>query len=116
VARALGGDYALTIIPGCPSTYNDPRVAGLLRTTAAALFGAHVLTDRAPSMGGEDFSYMTDAAPGAMFMLGARRDAVDRPHHNPHFDVDEQVFPMGTALLAEATLRLLHGALATPGA
>jgi metal-dependent amidase/aminoacylase/carboxypeptidase family protein len=51
---------------------------------------------------------MTRHAPGAMFLLGAKRDEVSRPHHNPLFDLDESVFPTGTALLAECALRLLE--------
>jgi metal-dependent amidase/aminoacylase/carboxypeptidase family protein len=43
-----------------------------------------------------------------MFLLGAKRDSVERPHHNPRFDLDESVFPMGTALLAESACRLLR--------
>jgi amidohydrolase len=62
-----------------------------------------------PGMGGEDFSYMARKAPGAMFLLGAKRDQVERPHHSPQFDLNETVFPLGTALLTETALRLLRG-------
>jgi amidohydrolase len=59
-------------------------------------------------MGGEDFAWMTRAAPGAMFMLGAKKDTISRPHHNPLFDLDESVFSRGSAILAESALRLLE--------
>lgn len=107
VARALGGDYTLEISKGCPSVYNDPEVSAVIRQAAADLFGKDSLIDREMSMGGEDFSYMTRKAPGAMFNLGAKLDDVHRPHHNPKFDLDENAFKVGAALLAETTVRLL---------
>lgn len=108
VARALGGDYELNIVKGCPSIYNDPDVAALIRTTAQEMLGEDAILHQEPAMGGEDFSYMTRKAPGAMFLLGAKRDDVERPHHSPQFDIDESVFPIGSALLAETALRLLR--------
>jgi metal-dependent amidase/aminoacylase/carboxypeptidase family protein len=59
-------------------------------------------------MGAEDFSYMTRAAPGAMFMLGAAPPGGVRQHHTPEFDIDASTLPVGAALLAETTLRLLR--------
>lgn len=110
VARALGGDYSLRIRPGYPATYNDPTVAEMIRVAAVDLFGEEQLHPGEPSMGAEDFSYMTARAPGAMFMLGAKRDDVNRPHHSPIFDIDESVMPTGAALLVESAVRLAHAA------
>ncbi len=108
VARALGGDFSLRLQKGCPSVYNDPAVSGLIRETARDLFGSDGVIADAPGMGGEDFSYMTRQAPGAMFRLGAKLDEVNRPHHNPRFDLDESAFKNGAALLAETAVRLLE--------
>jgi amidohydrolase len=108
VARALGGDYELKITRGCPSIYNDPEVVALIRSTAQEMLGEDVILRQEPAMGGEDFSYMTRKAPGAMFLLGAKRDELERPHHSPQFDIDETVFPIGSALLVETTLRLMR--------
>jgi amidohydrolase len=59
-------------------------------------------------MGAEDFAFMTQQAPGAMFFLGARIADENRPHHSPVFDIDEQAFPIGAAILAETACRLLQ--------
>lgn len=107
VARALGGDYTLDLRKGCPSVYNAPEVSAVIRGAARDLFGADSLIEDEPGMGGEDFSYMTRKAPGAMFHLGAKLDEIDRPHHNPKFDLNESAFKVGAALLAETTVRLL---------
>lgn len=107
VAEAMGGTYELDIVHGCPSTYNAPKVSAVIRQTAIDLFGEDSILPMPAGLGGEDFSYMTQKAPGAMFMLGAKKDDVDRPHHNPVFDLSEETFPKGAALLAETALRLL---------
>jgi metal-dependent amidase/aminoacylase/carboxypeptidase family protein len=52
---------------------------------------------------------MSQKAPGAMFMLGARLDSTNRPHHSPIFDIDETCMPVGAAVLAETAVRLLRG-------
>ena len=108
VARALGGDFTLKISSGYPSTYNDPTVSDLIAQTAREMLGDDALPEPEAGLGAEDFSYMTREAPGAMFMLGAKYDAKNRPHHTPVFDISEEVLPTGTAMLAEVALRLLR--------
>jgi amidohydrolase len=108
VVRALGGEAEVRFAQGYPSTYNDPAVAELIRSTAAETLGEDALIDPEPGMGAEDFSYMAQKAPGAMFMLGAKYDEKSRPHHTPVFDISEDVLPTGAALLAEVTRQLLE--------
>jgi len=107
VARALGGDYQLTIEEGFPSAYNDPQVAETIRQVAEEMLGTEGLYPPEPGMGAEDFSYMASEAPGAMFMLGVQIGQEDRPGHSPIFDVDESALPIGVAVLAETACRLL---------
>ncbi len=109
LTRGFGGDYELQIVKGCPSTYNNPDVVASLRSVVTDLYGADTLVNNDPSMGGEDFAFMARKAPGAMFLLGAKRDEVHRPHHSPIFDLDESVFHMGTALLVSGALKLMRG-------
>ncbi len=80
----------------------------MIRETALDLFGSDGVIDDTPGMGGEDFSYMTRKAPGAMFRLGAKFDERSRPHHNPYFDLNESAFKNGAALLAATAIRLLQ--------
>ena len=107
VARALGGDYTLNISRGYPSLYNDPAVAQLIQQIATDRFGAENVVEAERRMGAEDFSYMAQKAPGAMFNLGAQFDEMNRPHHSPIFDIDEKSFHIGAAVLAESAVRLL---------
>ncbi|NWG16801.1 MAG: amidohydrolase [Chloroflexi bacterium] len=107
VARALGGDYTLSIRRGYPAMYNDPAVSDLVEQVTIDLIGEEHLYSEETGMGAEDFSYMTALAPGAMFNLGAKLDSVNRPHHSPIFDIDESVLHIGAAMLAETARRLL---------
>lgn len=107
VAKALGGDYQLKIEYGYPAMYNDPTVAQLLYDVAKENMGEEKIYYGEPMMGAEDFAYMTQKAPGAMFMLGAKYDDKHRPHHSPVFDINEDSFKYGAAVLADTACRLL---------
>jgi amidohydrolase len=108
VARALGGDYELRIIPGYAAVINDPGMTALVRQIASDLLGPDHVQKGELEMGGEDFSYLAEKAPGCFFNLGgAIAQGPARHHHHPRFDIDEDCLPIGTALLAEIATRFL---------
>jgi amidohydrolase len=110
VARALGGDFELTIIPGYIPVINDPAMTTLVRQVGADLLGADHVLESPLEMGGEDFSYFAREAPGCFFYMGsATPGAPRRLHHHPRFDIDERCLPLGAALLAETAVRFLAG-------
>ena len=51
-------------------------------------------------MTGEDFAYYLEKVPGAfMFLSSSNHEKhTDIPHHNPKFDVDEDVLYMGSSV------------------
>lgn len=110
VSRALGGDYTFHIREGYPATYNDPGVSSLIENVVDGMFGKEQLHPAEAGMGAEDFGYMTQKAPGAMFFLGAKVDEMNRPHHSPIFEIDETNLYVGAAVLAETACRLLREA------
>lgn len=107
ITKALGGDFELSFERGYPALYNDPNVAQLIRAVSIEAIGEAKLPAAEASMGAEDFAYMAQKAPGAMFFLGSKYDDVNRPHHSPIFDIDESSFYVGAAVLAETAVRLL---------
>ena len=115
LAEALGGRYRFQLTKGYPAMLNHAHVNAWLKDTTVDLAGSTALIEKeAPlSMGAEDFAYMTQAAPGAMFMLGAAVPG-GGAHHTPTFDIDEDVFPLGTAILAETAHRFVTGELTPP--
>ena len=105
IAAAHGLSAAVTITEGFPVTICDPRAVALGEQVAGGLFGEGAWqTLPAPIMGAEDFSYMLEKVPGAMFFLGVAEDGADWSAccgiHSPRMMVDEAVLPRGTALLA----------------
>jgi amidohydrolase len=108
LAEGLGGSYELRLLKGFPSMYNDPTVNGWMRQVGIELAGADAVVDEPYGMGAEDFAYMTQTAPGAMFMLGAQVEGGGN-HHTATFAIDEDVFPLGAAVLAETARRYVLG-------
>ncbi len=108
ITQAFGGDYRLKILFGYPVTVNDPEMARFVERMASALIGADMVHEARIETGAEDFSYMAQAAPGAFFYLGAKKDESDRQHHAPDFDIDENILPTGAALMAEAARKYLQ--------
>ena len=107
VAKALGGDYTLEIIRGYPAGINDATGTQWMDDVASEYLGAANVDRVTAGMGGEDFAYMQQKAPGTMMMLGAAVGDMNRPHHTPVFDIDERSFPIGAAILAETVRRYL---------
>ena len=95
---------------GYPPTINDPRAVDIVRVIA----GSSYVEAPAPSMGGEDFSFVLERVPGAMGFLGVAPSDGDPftrpPLHAPDMMINEDALPLGVALHARfALLFLLHG-------
>jgi amidohydrolase len=108
IARTLGGDYTLRIEHGGRAMVNDERIVDLVRDVVTDLLGDGHIQSRRPGMGAEDFGAFSELAPGAMFSLGCLIEGDQRKLHSASFDLDERCLPIGAAILAETTLRLLR--------
>ena len=66
-------------------------------------------------MTAEDMSEFLSRVPGCFFFIGSANagKGLNAAHHNPRFDIDEEVLPLGVAVLAEAALRHLNGVMMT---
>jgi hippurate hydrolase len=112
IASAHGMDAELIITPGFPVTVCDARAVDLGGKVAIELGGAGAFQrlDH-PIMGAEDFAYVLEKVPGAMFFLGASAQGTDWTQccgiHSSRMKVDEAVLPLGTAMLAGCAERYL---------
>ncbi|MXO65544.1 M20 metallopeptidase family protein [Altericroceibacterium endophyticum] len=101
----------VTVTPGFPVTVNDSRAVALGESVACAAPNGAFETMDAPIMGAEDFSYVLEKVPGAMFFLGVAKDGADWRHccgiHSSRMMVDESVLPRGTAFLAGCAEKFL---------
>jgi len=101
VAQGLGGRVEIEYRHGYPATVNAAREARFAAEVGEKLFGAgNVVTDHEPTMGGEDFAYMLQARPGAYVFLGQGGAQGGCLLHNPAYDFNDEVIPLGAGYLA----------------
>ncbi len=101
IATALGGRAEIEYKRGYPSTINSEREALFAAKVGERVFGkGNVFTDAEPTMGGEDFSYMLQACPGAYVFLGQGGGPTGCFLHNPGYDFNDEVIPLGAGYLA----------------
>jgi hippurate hydrolase len=112
IAAAHGLEAEVSVIEGFPPTINAARAVALGEAVARELGGADAFQrlDH-PLMGAEDFSYVLQKLPGAMFFLGVAQEGDDWSQccglHSSHMHVDESVLPRGVAFLAGCATRFL---------
>jgi hippurate hydrolase len=101
VALGLGGSAELEYHRGYPATVNAEQEARFAARVGEKVFGkGNVVTDHEPTMGGEDFSYMLQARPGAYVFLGQGGAQGGCLLHNPAYDFNDDVIPLGAGYLA----------------
>ncbi|MGH8690919.1 MAG: M20 aminoacylase family protein [Burkholderiales bacterium] len=101
VAEALGCSAEIQYTRGYPATINSAREAQFAARVGERLFGkGNVFTEHEPTMGGEDFSYMLQARPGAYVFLGQGGAPGSCFLHNSNYDFNDEVIPLGAGYLA----------------
>ena len=101
ISKAMGGGAEIAYKRGYPSTINSEREAIFAAKVGERVFGKNnVFTDAEPTMGGEDFSYMLQARPGAYVFLGQGGGPNNCFLHNPGYDFNDEVIPLGAGYLA----------------
>ena len=103
VAEGMRGVAEVEYESGPPALINNADFTRKFHAFAAELAGAERVKEISePTMGGEDVAYFLEMVPGTFFVHGscAPEKGQVYPHHNPKFDVDEETFPLGTALFA----------------
>ena len=100
-AAAMGCTAEVNVIPGYAALVNNDNEAARVKRVAGALFGSENVVDKlAPSMGGEDFSFFSDCAPGAFFHVGCVKPEwmPAPPLHSRDFHIDEDCLIIGTLM------------------
>lgn len=94
-AAMCGGTAKVTVTKLLPFVANHPVMNQRIRSVAEKVVGEENIVCDGPSMGGEDFAFLTRKKPCVMFRLGISNDTnpdTRRPVHNDHFDADERCF------------------------
>lgn len=109
VADALGCEAEVRTTKLTPPVNNDPSLTEAVLGLAKKLFPDAEIDQIQRTMGSEDMAFLMESIPGFYLFLGSNN--VERglaaPHHNPYFDFDESVLPMGVVMLAAMALQAL---------
>lgn len=98
MAQTHGATVALKYMRGYPGVVNTAAETAAAVAAAASLVGeAQVHTDIPPAMGSEDFAFMLQKRPGAYIGIGAGEGPNDPPVHNPYYDFNDRILPLGAA-------------------
>jgi amidohydrolase len=94
-ARLYGAKANFALRRGYPVLSNHERETAFAAAVAGDVAGTdRVDTEMAPVMGGEDFSYMLEARPGAFIFVGNG----DSPGlHHPRYNFNDDAIPYGTS-------------------
>jgi amidohydrolase len=97
-AKAYGARAALTYGRHYPVTKNHPQQTEFAAAIASEVAGGDAVdTNTPPVMGGEDFSFMLEARPGAFIFIGNGDSA---GLHHPAYDFNDDVLPAGISFWA----------------
>lgn len=99
IAGAHGAIAHVQFHRGYPVTVNHEAETGIAAEAARAIAGADsVNMNLVPLMGGEDFSYMLEARPGAMILIGNGDSA---GLHHPEYDFNDEIIAQGVSYWAK---------------
>ena len=104
-AKSFGAEASIRYARGYPVTVNTPDQAHFAAQVASEVVGAErVDADVAPSMGGEDFSFMLQERPGAYIFIG---NGDSSELHTDTYDFNDEVIPVGTSYWVRLAERAL---------
>ena len=109
-AASFRAQAEVEYIPIVSPLINDALISQIAAASLQKLYGDNVAGDIEKVMGGEDFSYLFETAPGALAFVGIgnKEQKTDYPLHNDKFNIDEEVLPIGAALHAQFALDFLN--------
>jgi amidohydrolase len=106
-ARLYGASAKLTYHRDYPVTRNHERQTAFAVSVASQVAGRErVDAAAAPVMGGEDFSFMLEARPGAFIFVGNGDSA---GLHHPAYDFNDETIPIGVAYWAKLVETAMPG-------
>ncbi|MCF6094943.1 amidohydrolase [Microaerobacter geothermalis] len=107
ICSAFGAACEVEYTYGDPPVINDEEMNHLVQQAASFVVGEENVIEATPSMGGEDFAYYLQKKPGCFFFVGIQNDQNVYPHHHPKFDIDEEMLPVGAAVMTTIALSYL---------
>ncbi len=108
IAAAHGVTATYRFIEGYPPTVNSAAETERAAEVAAEIVGAERVDPATPPvMGAEDFAFMLQRRPGSYIFIG-NGGGEDAPMlHNPNYDFNDEILPIGASYWARLAERLL---------
>jgi amidohydrolase len=107
-AAALGAQVELRYERRYPPTINSEAETEIAAGVAAEVVGAgNVDRNLLPTMGSEDFAFMLRERPGCYIFVGNGTGAKGVGLHNPHYDFNDEILPVGASYWARLVERVL---------
>jgi len=102
VCASVGCEAQVTIKHLTIPVVNNLGVAKRVRRAMKRVVKPSALDQTVRTMASEDISYMLDDIPGMFFFVGAANaeKGITFGHHHPCFNIDEDVLPLGVALMS----------------
>lgn len=110
VTEAGGATYNFAFNEGYPAVRNTGWATDIVTETARALLGDDNVKELdVPLMAGEDFAFYQQHFPGVFFFLGtgSEESGAVYPWHHPKYNIDENCFATGSALMASLVFQPL---------
>lgn len=115
VAETYGGTVDFEWNDNTSPLINDLKATEEVQSVAKRVFGEDkVITQREPSLGGDDFAEYILKVPGCYGFVGSGNKEVPETtvaHHNSHFDIDEKALLVASALYAEYAVDYLNNTI-----
>jgi len=107
LALGYGGEAILDYQFGYPPLNNDDKAVDLFGEAALEILPKEsVELNVKPALPAEDFAFFLEKCPGAYFWLGCKTPGAGALH-NGTFDLNEDVLPLGSTLLANTAQKAL---------
>ncbi|TDQ43282.1 M20 aminoacylase family protein [Tepidicella xavieri] len=118
---AFGAECEFEFRRNYPPTVNTPAETEFAREVMRAIVGDEQVRVQEPTMGAEDFAFMLQAKPGAYCFIGngdgshrgryegGGHDAGPCTLHNPRYDFNDDLIPLGGTYWVELATRWLAG-------
>lgn len=110
VAIANDLDFEIEHKEGTAVLQNDESLSEIVIEVAKEVVGEGNVILVPPTMGGEDMSFFLQKVPGVFYLVGSAntKRGINKPHHSPYFDIDEESLLIGVQMHVELILRFLR--------
>jgi len=107
-AAAMGVEAEVEITEGYPCCHNDPEATALAWGAGEKILGReNLIPQEAPSLGTDDFGYISAKVPGCYYYIGVGGPGGGYPNHSPRFTADPAALYLAAAVEAQAAVDYL---------